>query len=95
MFIIRETFFAKPGMASKMAKMFTESMPLKDAYPWKVMTDVVSDFNQVVLETKVNDLSAYEKRMKEYQMQSNKPNEMKNYTEMYMKGRREIFRVWD
>jgi hypothetical protein len=98
MLIIREIFVAKPGQASKLAKLFKKGMPSE--MHARVMTDVVGNYNTVVVETQVNSLAEFEKQMEEYQ--SGKPDpkmdpkvmeEMSKYTEMYMTGRREVFRV--
>ena len=88
MLIIREVFIAKPGQASKLAKMFKEYMPGS-----KIMTDMAGTFNTVVAETEVESLAAFEKRMEDYKKESKTDNKMKGYTEMYMKGKREIYQV--
>ena len=94
MFIIRETFTAKPGNASKLAKMFREAFsatPLGNTV--RIMTDFVGPFNTVVLETEAEDLSTYEKRMQEYMNDAKLREKMAGYTEMYLAGKREIYRV--
>jgi uncharacterized protein YecA (UPF0149 family) len=64
------------------------------------MTDLVGNYNTVVIEVLANSLAEFEKRMEEYK--SGKPDpktdpkvaeEMSKYTEMYMTGRREIFQI--
>ncbi len=100
MIIVREIFTAKPGQASKLAKL------CKKAFGGEsnalVMTDMVGDYNTVVVETQLNSLTEFEKQMEEYK--SGKPDpkmdpkvreEMSKYTEMYLTGRREIFQVVD
>ena len=92
MIIVREIFTAKPGMASKLAKMFKEwskDMPGNT----RVMTDAVAEFNTVVLETEFENLQAFEKRMAEYKDNTELHKTMTGYTDMYLTGRREIFRV--
>ncbi len=97
MIIIREVFVAKPGMASKLAKLFKSAFPKEKAW---IMTDMVGDYNTVVVERKMNSLTEFEKEMEDYK--SGKPDpdmdpkvaaEMSKYTEMYLTGRREIYRV--
>lgn len=98
MLIIREIFNAKPGQASKLAKLFKKGFGQDQNV--RVMTDMVGNYNTVVMEMQVNSLEEFEKAMEEYK--SGKPDpkmdpkvaeEMSKYTEMYMTGRREIFRI--
>jgi hypothetical protein len=90
MYIIRDIFIAKPGQASKLAKMFRAAMP-----NGRVMTDLVSDYNQVIMETEVETLADFEREMKEYKTQTD-PDQtaaMTGYHDMYYTGRREIFQI--
>ena len=98
MLIIREVFTAKPGQASKLAKLFKKAMAGETNV--RVMTDFIGDYNTVVCEMQVNSLAEFEKQMEEYK--SGKPDpkmdpkvaeEMSNYTEMYLKGRREVYQI--
>lgn len=98
MLIIREIFTAKPGQASKLAKLFKRAMANDDTVT--VMTDFVGEYNTVVTEFRVKSLAEFEKQMAEYK--SGKPDpkmdpevakEMSNYTEMYLTGRREIYQI--
>ena len=92
MIIVRDIFIAKPGLASKLAKMWKEQMPAA-----KIMTDVTGRYNTVVMETEYDSLTDWDAMMKKY-MDGSKQKSGKsagpNYTEMYTSGRREIFRVW-
>ena len=98
MLIIREIFTAKPGQASKLAKLCKKGFGGDPNM--RIMTDLVGNFNTVVIETQVNSLAEFEKQMEEYK--SGKPDpkmdpkvaeEMSKYTEMYLTGRREIFQI--
>jgi hypothetical protein len=98
MLIVREVFTAKPGQASKLAKLCKKAFGSDPTA--RVMTDMVGDFNTVIIETQVNNLAEFEKQMEEYK--SGKPDpkmdpkvaeEMSKYTEMYLTGRREIFQI--
>jgi len=98
MLIVREVFIAKPGMASKLAKLFKKAFGNDNNV--KIMTDMVGNYNTVVMEMQVNNLAEFEKQMEDYK--SGKPHpkmnpevaeEMSRYTEMYVKGRREIFQI--
>ena len=98
MIIIREVFTAKPGQASKLAKLFKKAFA-GDANS-RIMTDMVGEYNTVVMEMQVNSLAEFEKQMEEYKSGKPDPNmdpkvaeEMSKYTEMYVTGRREIFQV--
>jgi hypothetical protein len=98
MLIIREVFTAKPGQASKLAKLFKKAMGTEANV--RVMTDFVGNYNTVVTEYEVNSLAEFEQQMQEYK--SGKPDpkispdvaeELSKYTEMYISGRREIFQI--
>lgn len=98
MLIIREVFTAKPGQASKLARLFKKAFG-GDANT-RVMTDLAGDYNTVVVEMQVDSLVEFERQMEEYK--SGKPDpkmdpkvaeEMSKYTEMYLTGRREIYQI--
>lgn len=100
MIIIREVFTAKPGQASKLAKLFKKGFGNDPSM--RIMTDLAGEYNTVVVEMPVKNLAEWEKQMEEYK--SGKPDpkmdpkvaeEMSKYTEMYLTGRREIFQVID
>ena len=64
------------------------------------MTDMVGEFNTIVMETEVRDLADFEQRMKDYTSGKSRPDidakafeEMSKYADMYMVGRREILQV--
>jgi hypothetical protein len=94
MILIRESFVAKPGMASKLARLFKDALR---GYPenTKVMTDLVGQFNSVVLETETESIAHFEKRMSEYMADQEMRKKFAGYTEMYIEGRREIFQIID
>jgi len=98
MIIVREIFTARPGQASKLAKLFRKAFP-KDPNIL-IMTDLVGDYNTVVVERRMASLSEFAQEMSDYK--SGKPDprmdpkvaeEMSQYTEMYVTGRREMFEV--
>ena len=98
MYIIREVFTAKPGQASKLAKLFKKGFT--GDMKGRVMTDMVGPYNTVVMEMEVASLAEWEKFMDQYKSGKADPNmdpkiaeEMSHYTEMYQSGRREIFQV--
>lgn len=98
MLIIREVFTAKPGQASKLAKLFKKAFGSDPKM--RIMTDMVGNYNTVVVEMQVNKLADFEKEMEDNK--SGKPDpkmdpktqeEMSKYTEMYLTGRREVFQI--
>lgn len=100
MLIVREVFTAKPGQASKLAKLFKKGFG-HDANI-RIMTDMVGEYNTVVIEVQVNSLADFEKHMQDHKSgkpdQNMKPEvaeEMSKYTEMFLTGKREIFQIWE
>lgn len=100
MIIIREVITAKPGQASKLAKLFKKVFKGQEGA--QIMTDLVGNYNTVVVEMPVKSLAEFEKQMEE--VKSGKPDptmdpkvaeEMSHYTEMYLTGRREIYQTVD
>jgi hypothetical protein len=92
MIIVREYFVAKPGQASKLANLMVEVMKIAGART-RVMTDLTGDFNRVVMETEADSLADFEKRMADYSSRKDIGEKMKGYTDMYLTGGREIYRV--
>ena len=93
MYVVRETFTAKPGMASKLAKLFREMSQEMPGPRSRVLTDFIGPYNTVVWEVEVKEIAEFEKMMKEYSSKPELGKKMTGYTEMYMSGKREIFRV--
>lgn len=93
MFVVRETFTAKPGKASQLAKVFKDVMAEMPRMKPKVMTDFIGQFNTVVLETETADLAEFEKTMQEYMSREDLRDKMKGYTELYQEGKREVYKV--
>ena len=94
MYVIRDTFKAKPGMASKLAAMFKEVMA-KQGFKVRILTDFVGQYNTVAMEREVESIAEFEKMMKEYSGRERKEmrESMKGYTDMYISGGREIYQV--
>ena len=95
MFIVRDSFKAKPGMASKLAALLKEVTSKQKDSKVRVLTDCVGPYNTVVMEFEVPSLGEFEKRMQEYSEGKDKDmrEKMKGYTDMYLTGGREIYRV--
>lgn len=97
MIIVHDIFVCKPGNASKMAKMFKEVMSGNKELV-NIMTDMTGQYNRVIMVSQYENLTGYEKSFEAY---SNPTEEMKKkfakmegYTDMYLTGSREIYKVW-
>jgi hypothetical protein len=95
MIVVREFFIAKPGFASKLATLFKEVTKIAGMKKTRVLTDVTGDFNKVVMETEFENLADLEARLQEHMNNPALRDKMKGYTDMYLTGGREIYRVWD
>ena len=97
MIIVHETFVAKPGNASKLAKMFKEAMTGNEEFV-NIMTDMTGQFNRVIMVSKYSNLTAYEesweKLKQDTEAMKKMSEKMAGYQDMYLSGSREIFQVW-
>jgi hypothetical protein len=98
MIIVHDTFVCKPGNASKIAKMFKESMSLNPKWKY-VLTDMTGQWHRVIMVSEFESLAEYEaesKRMMENPTEEEKRDmeKYKDMSEMYVSGSREIFKVW-
>ena len=93
MILVRETFIAKPGMASKLARLMRDAQREFASGKVKVMTDLTGAFNKVVMETELESLAGLEKRMQEYGSNAKMKEKMSGYTDMYLTGEREIYQL--
>ncbi len=97
MIIIHDIFICKPGNASKLAKKFKEAMGGMSELV-NIMTDMTGQYNKVVMVTRYENLTDYEKSWEKYGPDSpemKKMNEaMAGYQDMYVTGSREIYQVW-
>ncbi|MEK7330325.1 MAG: hypothetical protein AAB290_02870 [Candidatus Eisenbacteria bacterium] len=93
MYIVRESFTARPGMASKLARLIKDVSKDMMKNKVRVMTDVIGDFNTVVFETEIKDLAEHEQMMKEYGEKPELRQRLAGYTDLWITGKREIFRV--
>jgi hypothetical protein len=96
MIIVHDIFVCKPGNASKMAKMFKEVMTGNSEFV-HIMTDMSGQYNRVIMETRYENLAAYEKNFEKYMKDAEVMKKMKEgmagYTDMYLTGSREIYQV--
>ena len=93
MFVVRETFTARPGQASKLAAMLKDAVATRPSMKTRVLTDFIAGFNTVVLETETPDLNAFEAEMKEYATSPEIREKMRGYTDLWQSGRREVYRL--
>lgn len=97
MIVVHEIFVCKPGNASKLATMFKEVMADSPEFV-NIMTDMTGEFNRVIMQSQYDNLTAYEERFKNYIEDSEEvkkmKEKMKGYHDLYLTGKREIFKVW-
>jgi hypothetical protein len=93
MIVVREHFVAKPGQATKLATLCKEIAELTSPGKCRVLTDVTGDFNRVIMETEIENLSEFEARLKEYMSNPEWKKKMTGYTDMWITGGREFLRV--
>jgi heme-degrading monooxygenase HmoA len=97
MIIVHDIFICKPGNASKLAKKFKEAMAGNSELV-NILTDMTGQFNKVVMVSKYDNLTAYEKSWENYQKNEEEMKRMKEamegYHDMYLTGSREIYQVW-
>lgn len=93
MIVVRNTFTAKPGQATKLAAQVKEVAVAGNLRNHRVLTDVTGEFNQVVMEHEVQSLAEFEELFKTYTTDPQVREKTKGYTELWMTGRRELFRV--
>ena len=95
MFIVRETFIAKPGHAGKFAMMMKEEMAKWKDFKGYVLLDCVTHYNTIVVEYELKSLADFENSMNERKKEMEKMDTSKPpaYTELYQTGKREIFKV--
>jgi len=92
MIVVRSTFVAKPGQASKLAALFKTAGAAAKIPRHRVLTDVTGDFNRVVFEYEVDSVAAFETQMAELAGDAMRAA-LKGYTDLYQTGTRELFRV--
>jgi len=93
MVIVRNSFIAKPGQAGKLAAQLKEMASTGNLRNFRVMTDLTGDFNHVVMEHEVESASEFEALMTKYSSDPQAREKAQGYTEFWITGRRELFRV--
>jgi heme-degrading monooxygenase HmoA len=89
MIIVHDIFICKPGNASKLAKLFKEAMAGMEELDC-IMTDMTGQYNRVIMVSKYESLTAYEKSFEKYMHDTEEMRKMKEmmkgYHEMYLSG---------
>ena len=97
MYLIREVFQAKPGRAKDLVKMFKQAIPhfekMGQATNMKVLTDIVSTYWTVVVESETEDMGSFFSNMRTATMSDELKDIMKGYMDCVEGGRREIFMI--
>ncbi len=93
MYVIRNTFVAKPGSASKLAAQLKDAVAAFQMPDARVLTDLTGDFNRVIMEYTAGSLDEFEKKMQEIMASPTYRERMAGYTEHCITGSREILRV--
>ena len=93
MIVVRTTFHAKPGMAGRLAAQAKEFGAVAGMKNLRVMTDVTGDFNQVILEHDVESMGELEEFLARAMSDPAVQEQRKGYTELWVTGKRELFRV--
>ena len=95
MYLVRDIFCCKPGMAKELVKKFKQTIPFMEEQNFKnvrIMTDVVSSYWTVVLEGEVESLAAFENH-KGFTSQEKVKKIMAGYMDLVEGGKREIFQI--
>ena len=93
MIIIRNSFTAKPGQASKLAAQLKEMAAAGKLSNHRVLTDITGEFNRVVMEYEVESVAEFEEMFKKYSSDPAIREKAKGYTDLWITGSREVFRV--
>ena len=97
MYLIREVFQAKPGKAKDLVKMFKQAAPhfekMGEMTNTKILTDVVSNYWTVVVESETENIGGFFSNMRSVTMSDELKEIMKSYMDCVTGGHREIFLV--
>lgn len=93
MIVVRSTFVAKPGQASKLAAQLKEAAAAAEIPNHRILTDLTGEFNRVILEYEAENIGEFQARMQEYTKGGAFKEKMKGYTDLWLTGKREIFQI--
>ena len=95
MYLVRDTFKCKPGKAKELVNKFKQTIPFMEEQNLKntkILTDVVSNYWTVVLESEVETLAEFENR-RGFTSKPKVQEIMKDYMTLVEGGKREIFKI--
>src|SRR6185312_11930806 len=90
--IVRNSFIAKPGQAGKLAAQLKNMAKAGNLRNVRVLTDLTGDFNHVIMEHEVESASEFEELITTYSSDPQAREAAKGYTDLWITGRRELFR---
>ncbi len=93
MIVVRNSFVAKPGQASKLAAQLKEMATAGNLTNFRVLTDVTGEFNRVVMEYEVESAAGFEETFRRYTSDPQIREKMKGYTDLWVSGSRELLRI--
>lgn len=93
MIIVRISFIAKRGCASKLAALLKNAATIGKLPRARVLTDMTGDFNRVIMEYEVEDLAGVAAEMRKYATNETIHAAMKGYTDLFMTGARELLQT--
>jgi hypothetical protein len=93
MLVVRNSFIAKPGQASKLAAQLKEMAAAGKLPNHRVLTDVTGEFNRVVMEYEVESAVEFEETFRKYTSDPQIREKAKGYTDLWITGSRELFRI--
>ena len=94
MYLVREVFHTKPGMAKDLVKKFKQVAPYFEKQGMKnlkVMTDIATTYWTVVLESEIEDLADFVKEVRSTTAQPEAQKIIEGYMDLVKDGYREIF----
>jgi hypothetical protein len=83
MIVVRNSFAAKPGQASKLAAHLKEMAGIGGLRNPRVLTDLTGDFNRVVMEHEVESVSEFEEMLKKYMSDPQIREKAKGYLDLW------------
>jgi hypothetical protein len=97
MYLVRDIFKAKPGKAKELVRKFKEAAPhfekTEGATNMKIMTDIVSTYWTVVLQSEVEDLGLFVSRLRTATAPPEVAEIMKGYMDLVIEGHREVYLI--
>jgi hypothetical protein len=93
MLVVRNCFIAKPGHASKLAAQLKEAAAAAKIPRHRVLTDLTGEFNRVILEFEVENVSGFEAQLNDYHTNEAFRAKMKGYTDLWNSGSRELLQI--